>query len=266
MQNTLTKPIAIGRTAEIYEWKDNTVLKLYREWCPSEWVEYESRVAHAVVEAGIPTPAAGEIVEVNGLHGIVFERVAGVSMLQDMNVHPWNIFKHAHTLAELHSRINQISIAGLSSNKDGLAYAIRQTPHLDDRLREKALDLLSKLQDGDKVCHGDFHPGNVMLTDKGAIVIDWMTVNMGNPMSDFARTNMILMVGPKGAGKQLSLMGRLFIEFFHQMYAGYYLQLMPDTNNERDEWLTVNAAARLAEQIEPERDALLQLVREGLGM
>ena len=187
-------------------------------------------------------------------------------MLQDMNARPWNVFKHARTLAELHSRINRLSITGLSSNKDGLAYAIRQAPHLDDRLREKALDLLSKLQDGGRVCHGDFHPGNVMLTDKGAIVIDWMTVNTGNPMSDFARTNMILTVGPKGAGKQLSLMGRSVIEFFRRMYSRDYLQLMPDTNNERSEWLTVNAAARLAEQIEPERDALMQLVKQGWGM
>ena len=71
MEIALPKPIAQGRTAEIYQWQNNTVLKLYHEWCPSHWVEYESKVAHAVVAAGIPTPAAGEIVEVNGRRGIV---------------------------------------------------------------------------------------------------------------------------------------------------------------------------------------------------
>jgi len=266
MQNTLIKPFAEGRTAEIYEWHDDAILKLYHVWCPSDWVEYESKVVHAMTNAGIPTPAAGEIVEVNGRRGILFERVKGISMLQDMNARPWNVLKHAHTLAELQVRINQLSLPGLSRSRDGLAYAIRQAPHIDDRTREKALDLLSKLPDGDRVCHGDFHPGNVMLTDKGPVVIDWMTVSTGNPMADFARSNMILMVGPKGAGKQLSMMGRLVIELLRKMYVRYYLQLMPDTTKERNKWLTVISAARLTEQIEPERDALLQMVQQGLEM
>lgn len=264
MEVTLAKPIAYGRTAEIYQWQDGTVLKLYHDWFPSQVVEYESKVAHLVVDAGIPTPAAGEIIEVNGRRGIIFERVNGISMLQDMNKRPWNIFKHAHTLAELQSRINQLSFSGLSSNKDGLAYAIQKAPHLSEHLREKAMNLLSNLQDGDKVCHGDFHPGNIMLTDRGAIVIDWMTVNRGNPIADFARTNMLLMIGPKGVGKQISLMVKVFIKFFRQMYSRSYLQLIPDSNNERKKWLTVTAAARLAEQIEPEREALLQVVKDGL--
>jgi Ser/Thr protein kinase RdoA (MazF antagonist) len=260
MEITLTRPIAEGRTAEIYAWQNGTILKLYREWCPPHWVEYESKVAHAVSGAGIPTPAAGEIVEINGRRGIIFERVSGISMLQDMNSRPWKLIKHAHTLAMLQARINQLSFPGLASNKDGLAHAIRQAPHLNDRSREKVLNLLSGLQGGDRVCHGDFHPGNVMLTDRGAIVIDWMTVNVGNPVADFARTNLILMVGPKGAGKQISPVARFFIRSFRQIYARSYLQIMPDTNNERCQWLTVNAAARLAEQIEPERENLLSIV------
>lgn len=65
MQITPAKPFAEGRTAKIYEWKDGWILKLYREWYPPEWVEYESMMVHAMMDAGIPTPAAGEIVEVN---------------------------------------------------------------------------------------------------------------------------------------------------------------------------------------------------------
>src|SRR5512133_3833293 len=64
-------PIAEGRTAEIYAWEDHHSLKLYRDWCPSDCVEYESRIAHAVHAAGIPSPAAGEILEVNGRRGLL---------------------------------------------------------------------------------------------------------------------------------------------------------------------------------------------------
>lgn len=266
MERILTTPIANGRTAEIYAWQDGYILKLYYDWCPPHWVEYESRVVHAMIDAGIPTPAAGEIVEVRGRRGIVFERVTGISMLQDMNAHPWSIFQHARTLAELQSRINRLTIPCLSSGKDGLANAIRRTPYLSNTLRKDVLHLLDGLGDGEKVCHGDFHPGNIMLTDKGAIVIDWMTVSTGNPIADFARTGVLLTIGPKGAGKQVSPMVRLVIHVFYQMYSRYYLHLVPDRGNEHGKWLTVVAAARLNEQIEQERDALLQMVEGGLGV
>jgi aminoglycoside phosphotransferase (APT) family kinase protein len=136
---------------------------------------------------------------------------------------------------------------------------------LDDHTREKVLDILSGLQDGDRVCHGDFHPGNIMLTDKGAIVIDWITVRLGNPLADFARTSMILTVGPKGAEKQISPIVMGFIKAFHQIYARHYLHLIPDKDNERHKWLTVMAAARLAEQIKPERQDLIAIVEKGFS-
>ena len=85
---TLSTPIAHGRTAEIYLWDEHHVLKLYRDWCPPHWVEDEARIARAVYEAGIPSPAAGEIVEMDGRQGLIYERIQGISMLQDMNTHP----------------------------------------------------------------------------------------------------------------------------------------------------------------------------------
>ena len=113
MEISLSALIAEGRTAEVYEWKNGCVLKLYHDWCPPHWVEQEAKVAHAVTSAGIPSPAVGEIVEVNHRRGLVYERVTGISMLQDMNTHPWTIFKHARTLAELQVKINQLSYFGV---------------------------------------------------------------------------------------------------------------------------------------------------------
>src|SRR5436190_24225927 len=101
MNLKLTKPIAEGRTAEIYEWNNGYVLKLYHDWCPPYWIEHEAQVAHAITTAGVPSPGAGEIVEVNHRRGLIYERVTGISMLQDMNMRPWTIFKRARTLAEL---------------------------------------------------------------------------------------------------------------------------------------------------------------------
>ncbi len=264
MQHELNKPFALGRTAEVYAWREDAVLKLYHEWCPPHWAENEARVVQAVVAAGIPTPAVLEILEVNGRRGIIYERVTGISMLQDMNARPWTTFRHARALAELQVKINQLAIPGLVSSKDGLAEAVRRAPYLSDNLRASILDLLPALPEGDRLCHGDFHPGNVMLTSKGPVVIDWMTACTGTPWVDFTRTSLLLTIGPKGAGKQLKPIVRLVIQLFYRSYAQRYLALLPDQQNERKKWVPIIAAARLDERIEPEREALIRMVQEGL--
>jgi hypothetical protein len=40
------------------------VLKLFMDWCPAHWVEFEAKIAAAVTLAGLPTPRVGEMVEV----------------------------------------------------------------------------------------------------------------------------------------------------------------------------------------------------------
>lgn len=262
MITTLSIPIAQGRTAEVYLWNDQHVLKLYREWCPPHWIEEEAQIARAVHAAGIPSPAAEEIIEVDGRRGLIYERIEGISMLQDMNTRPWTILKHARSLADLHVQIHKISLTGLPSYKDGMQYAITQAPHLNEDLRNKALTLLDALPDGKQLCHGDYHPGNVILTKNGPIVIDWMTARRGNLWTDVARTSMILSIGVKGAGKQVRPLIQMAILLYHRAYLNRYRSLIPDTKNELNRWLPVIAAARLNEDIKPEREALIQIIRE----
>ena len=172
--------------------------------------------------------------------------------------------RHARTLAELQVKINRLTISGLWSYKEGLIYAIRRTPQLGRDLCEKVLNHFETLTDADRVCHGDFHPGNVLLTDHGATVIDWMTARSGNPWADVARTSMILSIGAKRAGKQVKPVIRLLIDLYHQAYLKRYKNLIPDKNNEFKQWMPAIAAARLDEQIESEREALINRVQEGL--
>jgi Ser/Thr protein kinase RdoA (MazF antagonist) len=260
----LSAPIALGRTAEIYDWKDGYILKLYYDWCPPTWLEHEARVARVIVAAGIPTPAVDETVEINGRRGIVYERVQGVSMLQDLNARPWTIFKHARELADLQMQFNQLSVPELRGYRDSMGDAICHAAYISDAARTKLLEILETLPAGSSLCHGDFHPGNVIISPRGPIVIDWMTAVSGSPWADVARTSLLLTIGPKAAGKQLSPFVRMFIGLYYDAYLKRYKSLRSGSQNELKRWMPVVAAARLNEQIEPEREALLQMIKESL--
>jgi uncharacterized protein (TIGR02172 family) len=190
-------PIAEGRTAEIFLCDDQHILKLYRDWCPPNWVDYEARIARAIHEAGIPSPGPGKIIETNGRRGLIYERLQGISMLQDMNARPWTLLNHARSLAELHVQIHEQSITGLPSYKERLDHDIHNSTHLSQELKKKALALLARLPHGEKVCHGDYHPGNILITKSGPVVIDWMTASMGSPWADVARTDLLLSIEPR---------------------------------------------------------------------
>ena len=186
-------------------------------------------------------------------------------MLEDMNAHPWMLLKHARDLAELQITTHQKSITGLPSYKDRLRYDIGKTSQLTDELRKKAFATLDALPDGQNLCHGDYHPGNVFLTNHGPVIIDWMTACSGSPWADVARTSLILSIGAKAAGKQVRPIIRAAIKLYHRTYLHRYQARKADTTNEFPLWMPLIAAARLSENIIPEREALIKIVEEGLA-
>lgn len=262
LDHSLASPIGEGRTAQVYAWDDGHILKLYHAWCPPDWVEREANVARAIAESGFPTPAVGEMLELDGRRGIMYERVVGVSMLEDIRHRPWLLLRHACTLADLQAQFHQLSVPGLYSCRDGLRHSIRRAPHLPEDLRQRVLVALETLPDGTALCHGDFHPGNVLISPAGPVVIDWMTARLGSPWADVTRTSLILTIGVKAAGRQVSPLLRWASGLFHRTYLARYRSLVSHGQAELARWVPVVAAARLDEGIAPERQALLRMVAE----
>jgi uncharacterized protein (TIGR02172 family) len=257
----LGAPIGIGRTAEVYGWGEGQVLKLYRADMPAEWVAHEASVARIVADAGLAAPAVGELIEVDGRVGIVYERISGPSMLDALARQPWTLGRHARQFAELHAGMHATSRPELPSARESLLRALRAAPRLPEPTRRSLLDALATLPDGDAVCHGDFHPDNIVISSRGPVVIDWMTVTRGNPAADVARTVLLFRAGvlPEGtpAGK------RIATEFFRRAFLSAYLRayraLRPLPDAEIDAWLPLLAAARLNERILAEQKTLLRL-------
>jgi aminoglycoside phosphotransferase (APT) family kinase protein len=257
-------PIARGRTAEIYAWQDGTVLKLFYEWCPPNWVQAEIATARVVSATELPTPRLLDTMELNGRHGVVFERVEGPSMLRALNARPWMVRTYARLLAELHNLVHQHSGAGFRPLRPSLRWTIENTDDLPADVRAIALDALERLQDGTALCHFDFHPDQVILTRRGPVILDWMTAHQGAPAGDLARTKLIMEIGQPSDASWLQR--RLFATWrtiFLRSYLERYRELNPGLRTaDIQAWLVPVAAARLREAIPGEREHLLKLVRE----
>jgi uncharacterized protein (TIGR02172 family) len=242
--------IGKGRTADVYAWGEGRILKLYQSWMPVGGVAQEFALTRAAQAAGVPVPAAYELVEVEGRHGIVFERITGVSLLSELQARPARLFAIARQLAELHAQIHAVRTPdGLPAQRRQIESGIEDARGLEPADRQIALDSLKKLPDGESLCHGDFHPDNILMSARGPVIIDWMTGTRGQPLADVARTSMILQTG--GLPPGMPLPARMLINasraILHAIYLNRYLQLCPASRAQIEQWRLPLLAARLRE-------------------
>jgi aminoglycoside phosphotransferase (APT) family kinase protein len=190
------KKVAEGREAEMFAWKEGTILRLLRNRDGAEQNERQAVALRAAHASGVPVPRVIEITSVEGRPGIVMERVEGVDYLTLLGRQPWLVFTVGPLSGKLHARLHEVAPGeALIPLRTVLRNRIQPCDHLPDELAAFALDVLDSLPDGDRLYHGDFHPGNIMSTAKGPIVIDWTNACVGDPTADVARTDLLLRIG-----------------------------------------------------------------------
>lgn len=258
--------IGAGRTAEIYEYGEQRVLKLYVPGIPEAQVEAEFRISGAAGRAGIRTPMALARVRHDDRHGIVFEKIAGGTMLAALARRGGSVAGESERMARLHSQIHRIAVPGLPDQKSSLRDRIARAPLLSDEVKNRLALMLQALPDGDRLCHGDFHPDNIML-DNQEWIIDWMTGMSGHPAGDAARTALLLRFGslPDNAPAEVAAW---LTDMRAELLDGYLLSYAKQTGTTREQierWMPPVAAARLCDGIpEAEKETLAIFVRQSL--
>jgi len=261
---SLREPIALGRTAEIHAWGDGRVLKLFHTWVSEGMVTYEAEISRKIHASGLPVPAVGETVTIGDRHGLVYERITGTPMLDVLTHRPWLLIRYARLLADLHIGMHrEPAIDGLPPQRERIANKIDRAKVLEPHLKRTALNALADLPDGGALCHGDFHPANILMTPRGPIIIDWPDATVGNPIADLARSSIIQLGASQSADDPW--VSRLALAWYHRIYLRRYLKPNPGAADEYRKWLPVVAAARMSEGIANAQHWLHRQVREAFG-
>jgi aminoglycoside phosphotransferase (APT) family kinase protein len=255
--------IAEGREAEIFEWDSGRVLRLFRTQRSADVLDRETAAMRAVRDVVPLVPEVFDIVEVEGRPGIVMERIDGPDLITLLGSKPWQVYSAGTTLGKVHARINSIAAPRqLESLKDRLR-RIAVRPGVPEAARGRLISLLEDLPDGDRLCHGDFHPGNMLMSPRGPVVIDWPNVTAGDPAADFARTELLLALGEPPPGtpslvRYLQGVGRKVISL---AYRRAYKAASAVDEALVERWRPARAADRLiAEHIDSEREKLVEIL------
>lgn len=256
--------LGAGRQAEIFEWGPGRVLKLYRH-TPAEAsarAEAEStRRAHA---AGASAPAVYETLTVEGRWGTVYERLSGPTMLTQLVAQPWRVNVFAQQMAALHAHMHHCSGTGLppqNTRVRELLQWLEAQPDFAPELKQTLCHVVAELPDGDRLCHGDFHPDNILLTTNNPRIIDWMNAWCGHPLADVARTSILLRLGDPPPGFVQRTFIAVFRGLFHKLYLRHYFRASTTyPRSELPRWELAMAIVRLTDGIAVERPALLKFI------
>lgn len=266
------KRIGEGRTAEIFAYNKERILKLYRIGFPMEAIKYEFEMSKLAASFGISAPEVYEIIEYEERCGLIFQYIEGSSLLQRIVQNPVELNDFIEMLAETHVQIHKHEIntddsdKHIRKQKEVLTHQINQAAQLSKDEKKAIIQCLKKLPDGNRICHGDFHPDNVMVGEKKWI-IDWMTGMIGNPAGDIARTLLLFRYGtlPEGTPSHIKEATRLMRVTMGDEYIRHYLSYSNLQLDDIDQWTLPIAAARLTEWIPAEeKEVLLSLIRKRL--
>jgi aminoglycoside phosphotransferase (APT) family kinase protein len=122
---------------------------------------------------------------------------------------------------------------------------------------------LAGLPDGEALCHGELHPGNVIRTAEGPRVVDWFDASRGDAAADVANTSLVIRHAalPGGLDPRVATTLAAVREAFGAAYLDHYARLCPAVAARVAAWLLPVAVARLALPLPAgERETLTALV------
>jgi Ser/Thr protein kinase RdoA (MazF antagonist) len=202
----------------------------------------------------------------NGREGVVYERIEGPSLLNELATKPWKLVHYGRLLANLHVKVHDVPApANLETQRDWAKGGIPETNKFSKDLQQRILHLLDSMPTGTQLCHGDFHPGNIIVTHRGLIIIDWMTATKGGASGDMARSTVILEAAKAPEGTPMRWLLEWVRKMFLQTYIKTYFQLRPAEKSLFIAWRTIMAANFLVDVSLPEEEAtLMEIITQGI--
>ena len=194
------KLIAKGNTAEVYEYGDNLICKLFCPQYPAETIEHEFYNATMAWKLGIRTPKAHRIIMEDNRQGIIYDQIVGEVLSEKISESSELVYDEwMDRFVNFHKQLMQHNIDDAMSYKDFLKMFATD---------DKAITKINALDDGNCFLHGDFHLKNVMLDENNQlVVIDMMNVCKGPELYDVARTYFLLNYDSNIQRKYIEKMG-----------------------------------------------------------
>lgn len=238
----LEKIITVRTAKTIYRDGDK-VIKLMGEEYSAPNVMSEALNLAAVSETGLKVPNLVEVTKINGKWAIVWEYVEGTPLDRLMEKNKDKAQKYLDRFVDIQLDMHKYSADWLPLLTEKMERKIKAS-ELDATCRYELLGRLAGMPKNTNLCHGDFNPSNIVITEKDeAYIIDWSHAAQGNSLADAAHTYLLFWL----AGN-ISMADK---------YLSLFCEKSDTPKRYVQKWVSIVAASRLRGAREQEKEFLL---------
>ena len=241
----LGETIAVRTNKNIYKDGDNAIKVFDAEFSKAD-VLNEALNQARIEETGLNIPKIKSVTTIDGKWAIVYEYISGTPLSTLMEKNPDKFDEYLELFVDLQMQVHSKTAPDLNSLKDKMDKKISQA-ELDATTRYDLHTRLHAMPKHNKVCHGDFNPSNIIITEDGTpYILDWSHATRGNASADVARTYLLFWLDGniEGAKKYLSL----------------FCQKSNTAKQYVEKWMPIVAASQSVKGKPQEREFLLSWV------
>ncbi|MBO7634561.1 MAG: phosphotransferase [Lachnospiraceae bacterium] len=237
--------IAVRKNKTIYRDGDK-VLKVFDQSYSKADVLNEALNQARIEETGLNIPKILGVTMTDGKWTIITDYIKGKTLAQLMQENPDKKEEYLNMFVDLQLQMHSKTCPGLKKLKDKMNMKISQTD-LSATVRYDLHTRLESMPKHNKVCHGDYNPSNIIITDDGTpYILDWAHATQGNASADASRTFLLFSLdGDTDTAKR-------YLDLFCEKSdtAKQYVQ----------KWMPIVAASQSVKGNEREREFLLSWI------
>ena len=199
-----------------------------------------------IESTGLNIPKILEVTTIDGKWAIVSEFIKGKTLAQIMEENPEKKNEYIELLVDLQMNVHSKTCPLLTMLKDKMNRKISETT-LDATTRYDLHTRLESMPKHNKVCHGDFNPSNIIITDDGTpYILDWSHATQGNASADVARTYLLFWLAGDIEGAEF--------------YLNTFCKKSDTAKQYVQKWMPIVAASQSVKGNEKERELLMSWV------
>lgn len=228
--------------------KGDCIIKLFDESFSKSNVLNEALNQSRVEETGLNIPKIREVTVIDGKWAIVMDYVNGKTLDKLMLENTEKLDEFMQLFVDIQLDIHSRKHMLLTKFSDKMTLKIMHS-ELDASTRYDLAVRLSDLPKYNSVCHGDFNPSNVVITDNGQpFILDWSHASQGNPTADATKTYLIfLLSGDKQKADD---------------YINLFCKKTHTPHSDVKKWIPLVAAAQLLKSPTETKAKLFDLINE----
>ncbi|MEK3856188.1 phosphotransferase family protein [Cytobacillus sp. FSL H8-0458] len=232
----LGAPIALGNTAKIYLYR-NRIYKVFNDYFTERESINEYKKQNYAYSSGLPVPKIIDVTKMNGKQVLIMEYIKGRSIGDILSENMGQAEYYMNLSVDIQQSIHKVEADSIEHMTEKLSRQITLANHLDNRQKSDLIKRLNKMTFKSRLCHGDYHFFNLIVSDNKVTILDWVDASKGDIRADVYRTYLLY---------------SQFSNELAEMYLKLYCMKSGLAEDEVLQWAPIIAAARLSEIVPSE--------------